>query len=145
VAVGKLRFADEALLAAEPPAAGELRLLTPKGHHFLNSTFANMPRQRKAQGSPTVLMHPDDAAMQGLLDGDEVQLTNQRGTLHAILKASDAILPGCAALDGKWWSSPHQTAALGNLLTPSLWSPAGQPAYNDTFVKIEAAAGRRHA
>jgi anaerobic selenocysteine-containing dehydrogenase len=143
--IGKLRFADEHLLAAEPPEAGELRLLTPKGHHFLNSTFANMPRQRKAQGGPTVLMHPDDAALRGLFDGDEVQLTNQRGTLHAILKANDAILPGCAALDGKWWLSPHQTAALGNLLTPSSWSPGGQPAYNDTFVKIEAAAGGRQA
>ncbi|CAN1551142.1 BisC Anaerobic dehydrogenases, typically selenocysteine-containing [Paracoccaceae bacterium] len=145
VTVGKLRFADEPILAPAPLEVGHLRLLTPKGHHFLNSTFANMPRQRKAQGGPTVLMHPDDAAMRGLLDGDKVHVTNQRGVLQATMKASDAILPGCAALDGKWWSSPHQTAALGNLLTPSSWSPGGQPAYNDTFVKIEAAAGRRQA
>jgi anaerobic selenocysteine-containing dehydrogenase len=143
--VGKLRLADEPFLAAAPPEAGELRLLTPKGHHFLNSTFANMPRQRKAQGGPTVLMHPDEAATRGLRDGDLVQIINRQGVLQAKMKASDAIRPGCAALDGKWWSSPQETAAHGNLLTPSSWSPGGQPAYNDTFVKIEAAAGRRQA
>jgi hypothetical protein len=27
---------------------------------------------------------------------------------------------------------------LANMLTPSSWSAGGQPAYNDTFVEVEA-------
>jgi hypothetical protein len=29
---------------------------------------------------------------------------------------------------------------MGNLLTPSSWTDAGQPAYNNTFVKVESAS-----
>ena len=46
---GKLRLFEEIPQPVEPPTAGHLQLLTPKSHYFLNSSFANMSRQRKAE------------------------------------------------------------------------------------------------
>jgi anaerobic selenocysteine-containing dehydrogenase len=131
----KLRFAGD---DPNPVASEALRLLTPKSHYFLNSSFANMPRHRKAQGRPTLEMHPDDAKVRGLEDGAVVKVSNERGAVTTSLAVSDIIRPGAVTLVGKWWGAPEETAALSNMLTPSIWSPGGQPAYNDTFVDVEA-------
>jgi len=131
----KLRFSGD---DPEPIASDSLRLLTPKSHYFLNSSFANMPRQRKGEGSPTLEMHPVDAGQRGLVDGQTVTIRNERGTVQTALLVSDIITPGAVTLVGKWWSEPEETAVLSNMLTPSSWSPGGQPAYNDTFVEVEA-------
>ncbi len=135
-----LRFASDELAPLAPEA---LRLLTPKSHYFLNSSFANMPRQRQAQGHPALEMNPDDATARGLVDGQAVVLRNDLGEIRIGLAVTDAICAGAVALVGKWWSEPAESDAVANLLSPSAWSPGGQPAYNDTFVQVEAAVGRR--
>ncbi len=101
-----------------------------------------MPRQRKAQGQPVLEMDPSDAAERGLVDGQPVVLRNGRGEVRVALALTDVIRAGAVALAGKWWSEPAETGAMANLLSPSSWSPAGQPAYNDTFIEVEAAEGR---
>ncbi len=141
-AKGRLRLTGETL---EPLETDGLRLLTPKSHYFLNSSFANMPRQRKAMGPPTVEMNPVDAAARRLVDGEAIAVSNHQGEIRAVLEITGRICPGALAMAGKWWSEPAETAAVANLLSPSSWSPGGQPAYNDTFVdvvaiKVEAAA-----
>lgn len=120
----------------EPPtrpaaAHAGLQLLTPKAHQFLNSTFANMPRQRKAEGRPMLYMHPADAASRALESDTAVRVHNQRGSLKAVLRVSEDILAGTVVLPGKWWS-----VDAGNLLTAMVYSPGGQPAYNDTYVEV---------
>lgn len=131
----KLRFADKVL---EPAPSGSLRLLTPKSHYFLNSSFANMPRQRKAQGNPALEMNPTDAAERNLVNGQTVVLRSGDGEIKVDLAVSDVISSGAVALIGKWWSKPEETNAVANFLTPASWSPGGQPAYNDTFVEVQA-------
>jgi anaerobic selenocysteine-containing dehydrogenase len=123
----------------EPPVVpstgpDRLHLLMPKAHQFLNSTFVNMPRQRKAEGQPTLHMHPADAAARGLETGMAVCIHNDRGRLSAVLQVSTDIREGTAALPGKWWHSES-----GNLLTSALYAPGGQPAFNDTFVDVSRA------
>ena len=113
-----------------------LQLLTPKSHYFLNSSFANMPRQRKGQQRPTLDMNPVDAAARQVEDGQEIVVKNPQGELHAWLRITDEVRPGVAALPGKWWSVPLATGAVGNLLTPASWAPGGQPAFNETFVEV---------
>ena len=112
------------------------RLLTPKAHYFLNSSFANMPRQRHAQGRPMLAINSGDARARGLTDNQEVLVKNQQGALRAWLHVTEDVSRGVVALPGKWWSVPAETGAVGNLLTPSSWSPGGQPAFNDTFVEV---------
>ncbi|GGG21676.1 molybdopterin containing oxidoreductase [Caldovatus sediminis] len=138
-----LRLARGVSLPSAPPE-GMLRLLTPKAHFFLNSSFVNQPRQRRAEGRPTLDMAPADAAARGLRDGEGVRLRNARGAIPATLRVTDAVPPGVVALPGKWWSLPEEEGAVANLLSPSAWSPGGQPAFNDTFVEVvgAGAAGR---
>lgn len=136
---GALRIAGPEPLLPTAPKTGMLRLLTPKAHYFLNSTFANMARQRRAMGRPTVELHPDDAAERNLVDGDRVQLNNDLAVVHAWARVTDEVRPGVAALTGKWWGVPAETAAVANLLSSSRWSPGGQPAYNDTWIAVTAA------
>lgn len=120
---------------------GQLQLLTPKPHQFLNSTFANMERQRRAMGGPTVYLHPADADQLGLEDRCDVELRNEGGLVHAELRISDEVIPGVAILPGKWWTQDVGGSGV-NSLTPAGWSPGGQPAYNDTFVTVTEASGR---
>ena len=120
------------------PAPGMFRLLTPKAHYFLNSSFANMPRQRRAQGRPMLAMNSADATARGFADHQELVVKNQQGRITAWLHVTEDIRPGVVALPGKWWSVPPKTGAVANVLTPSSWSPGGQPAFNDTFVEVAA-------
>jgi len=125
-------------LPLQPPAAGMLRLMTPKAHFFLNSSFANQTRQRRAEGRPTLDMNLADAASRGLHDGEAVRIANAQGAIQATLRVTDAVVTGAVALPGKWWGALD--GAVANLLSPSAWSPGGQPAYNDIFVVVRAEA-----
>ena len=125
----ELRLARGVPLPPARPAAGMLQLLTPKAHYFLNSSFVNQPRQRRAQGRPTLDMAPADAADRGLQDGQSVRLRNAQGAIPATLRITDAVAPGIVALPGKWWTLPEEDGAVANLLSPSAWSPGGQPAF----------------
>ncbi|MBW3664434.1 MAG: molybdopterin-dependent oxidoreductase [Actinobacteria bacterium] len=137
---GALRISGPAPSLPAPPGDGLLRLLTPKSHHFMNSTFANMPRQRKAMRRPTLDMHPDDAGSRGLVDGDHVEVNNGSVTVRGWLRTTDDVRPGVVAMAGKWWGAPDDDSAVANLLSSSAWSPGGQPTYNDTWVLVAGAA-----
>jgi anaerobic selenocysteine-containing dehydrogenase len=135
-----LRLSDEVPVPARP-MNGWLQLLTPKSHFFLNTTFANMPRQRAAMKRPTLEMHPVDAAARNLTEGQAVEVRNERGSVRAWLTTTDSLHAGVVALPGKWWSMPPDTAANANMLSASRWAPHGQPAFNDTFVEVIPAGG----
>jgi anaerobic selenocysteine-containing dehydrogenase len=119
-----------------PPDELSLRLLTPKSHYFLNTSFANMPRQRSSMRRPTLDVHPDDARVLGIEDGSRVEIRNDQGFVLAHAHVTDAMHRGTVALPGKWWHQPD--GASVNVLTPARWAPGGQPAYNDTFVHVVA-------
>jgi len=136
----KLTMTGESLAPPPKNPPQRLQLLTPKSHYFLNSSFANMPRQRDAQGGPTLEMNTSDAMTRGLSDGQQIVIKNVLGKVHAALHITNNVCSGVVSLPGKWWSRPTETGAVGNMLTPSSWSPGGQPAYNDTFVEVESAS-----
>jgi anaerobic selenocysteine-containing dehydrogenase len=133
----RLRISDGPVEAPDQPDEGLLQLLTPKSHYFLNSTFANMPRHKQSQGAPAVTLNAADAARLSLTEGQTVRLRLGSGVLHAVLKLSDGIRPGIASFEGKWWEEEESRRQLMNSLTPSRWSPAGQPAYNEVYVRVE--------
>jgi anaerobic selenocysteine-containing dehydrogenase len=131
-----LRLARGVPLPLRRPDGGLLQLLTPKAHYFLNSSFVNQPRQRRAQGGPTLSMNPADAAERGLTDGQSVRLRNAQGAISARLRITDVVALGVVGLPGKWWGLPEEDGAVANLLSSSAWSPGGQPAFNDTFIEV---------
>ncbi len=129
-----VQISGEIPLPPLPDTPTMLQLLTPKSHYFMNSSFANMPRQRKGMTRPTLELHPDDAEQRSVRDGDLVEIRNQGGTVRVHAHITDTIHQGAAALAGKWWNDPDGAAV--NVLVPPRWSPGGQPAYNDTFVEV---------
>jgi len=68
-----------------------------------------------------------------------VVLRGGAARIEAVLKVSDGLRAGILSLEGKWWDRDDPSAAAMNRLTPSAWSPAGQPAYNETYVTVEPA------
>lgn len=130
---------DGVVLPPAPPSPDMLRLMTPKAHFFLNSSFANQPRHRRAEGRPTLDMTPADAAARGLRDGDAVKVRNVQGAIEVTLRITDAVVAGAVALPGKWWGVPEDEGAVSNLLCPGAWSPGGQPAFNEIFVEVVSA------
>ncbi|MCA9876434.1 MAG: molybdopterin oxidoreductase family protein [Thermomicrobiales bacterium] len=136
---GRAEFYSEPLAAAghDPlpgyvPAGGQdsveypLTLISGKSAlHFLNSSFANLPRHLKAEQEPRLLMHPEDAAPRGIADGDRVQVCNAQGQLSLHVTLGDAVIPGVVAMPSGWWASRSPGGASANLLTPDGLSDAG--------------------
>lgn len=133
----RLCVGDGVPLPAVAPSPGHLQLLTPKGHFFLNTTFADMPRHQQSAERPTLEISREDAEVRGLGDGSMVEVRNTRGSICTHLTVVDGMQRGVVALPGKWWNlaTARAGSAVNDLTTP-VWSSAGQPAYNEIFVEV---------
>ena len=114
--------------APDGPAAGRgaptengstetLLVLTPKSHHFLNSTAVNHQRLRVMAGEPSVLVAPVDADARGLVDGQLVCLRSANGSLTVPVRRSEDVLPGTAVLISNWWTNDFPGGSGANALT----------------------------
>ena len=73
--------------------------------HFLNTSYAHLPRHLRAQGAPEVQIDPVDAGVRGIADGDRVRLWNERGELVVTARVGDGVRPGVVAVPNGWWRS----------------------------------------
>ncbi|MCI0349426.1 MAG: molybdopterin oxidoreductase family protein [Acidobacteriales bacterium] len=115
-----------------------LALITPANHYFLNSTFANVPRQLQRAGAATVVIHPDDATSGGITTGDEVRISNARGSFLAIAEVSDRVRPGVvASTKGRWPCQSKQHTTV-NATVDDRDSDMGSGAvYHDNRVRVD--------
>lgn len=139
----KLRLCGGVPSPVPAPSPELLQLLTPKGHYFLNSSFAHAARQRRAMQHPMLEMNGEDAAARGLINGQAVELRGDCGSLRVHLNLTDDMHRGVVALRGKWWSADVGGGVNVNDLTAPAWSAAGQPAYNEIFVEVSAVSVRQ--
>jgi anaerobic selenocysteine-containing dehydrogenase len=121
-------------LALEYPLA----LVTPANHYFLNSIFANVPRQLRRSGAPTLLIHPEDAAPRHIAAGDEVRVANARGSFMAVADVSDRIRPGVVASTKGHWPRDSKEGATVNATVDERDSDMGGGAvYHDNRVRVD--------
>jgi anaerobic selenocysteine-containing dehydrogenase len=121
-------------LALEYPLA----LVTPANHYFLNSIFANVPQQLRRSGSPTLLVHPDDAAPRRIGSGDEVRVANARGSFVASAEVTDRIRPGVVACTKGHWPRHSKEGATVNATVDERDSDMGGGAvYHDNRVRVD--------
>jgi len=114
-----------------------LALLTPADHYFLNSIFANIPAQQRRAGSPTLLMHPDDARTRGIASGDEVSITNARGAFVAVAALTEGIRRGVVASPKGRWPQHAKTGATVNATVDERNADMGGGAvYHDNRVQV---------
>ncbi len=82
-----------------------LTLISPKAHHFINSSFNNVATLTRREGRPTLEIHPADAAARGIADGDRVRVFNDRGDCCLFALVTDRVRPGVVASPATWWAS----------------------------------------
>jgi len=116
-----------------------LVMLSSKSHAFLNSSFGNLPRQRRISGEPHLIIHPDDAGMRSIRDGQSVNIYNDRGTIRAVAKLSDNVVQGVVVAPMGHWPSLAESPTV-NAITATEYADFGRaPTFADTQVEVAVA------
>ncbi|MGN6697747.1 MAG: molybdopterin-containing oxidoreductase family protein [Thermomicrobiales bacterium] len=120
-----------------------LTLISPKAHHFINSTFNDVETLTRREGGPAIELHPDDAAARGIRDGDRVRVFNDRGECFLLARVCDTVRPGVAASPATWWPSAFADGQGINRLTSSRAADMGGGAtFYTNLVQVERAPVR---
>ncbi len=120
--------------------AHPFRLATSPARNFLNSTFNETPTSLAAEKRPTVLIHPDDAAMHGIADGDYVVLGNLRGEVRLHARLFDGLRRGVLIAESIWPNSAYADGRGINTLTGAdSIAPFGGAAFHDNKAWVRRA------
>ncbi len=123
-------------LAARYPLA----LITPPARNFLNTSFANLPRFRDAEGGPKLQIHPDDAAARGIADGARLRIHNDRGEFHARAEVTGDVRRGVVVSPSVWWQKFSGDGNNANAVTSSAPTDmGGGPIFYDCLVEVARA------
>ncbi|MBT6273376.1 MAG: molybdopterin-dependent oxidoreductase, partial [Chromatiales bacterium] len=100
-------------LGSEKVADHPLHLLSDQPTRRLHSQLDASPysQAEKIQGRQPVTIHPDDARVRGIEDGNLVRIYNNRGACLAGARVSEDIRPGVVRLSTGAWFDPSD---LGN-------------------------------
>ena len=119
-----------------------LTLISSPAHHFLNSSFVNVPALRRSVGEPELLMHPDDAMPRGITEGMRVTIHNDRGRFSALARVEPTIRPGSVWAPSVWWTKLTSDGRNANDTTSQHETDLGGGAvFYDNLVNVSAAAG----
>ncbi|MCY1290297.1 Nitrate reductase [compost metagenome] len=144
-------LADLGRLAAQPvPQPGELVLIGRRHVRSNNSWMHNYHRLVKGKPRHQLLMHPDDLARRGLVDGQRVRVRSRVGIVEVEVAASDEMMPGVVSLPHGWGHgrpgvrmaiASAQPGASANDLTDErqLDAVSGNAALNGVPVEVSAA------
>jgi anaerobic selenocysteine-containing dehydrogenase len=137
-AMPKLPDHWEVIEAAD--AEHPFRLATSPARGFLNSSFTEMPSSRAKEGRPTVMIHPDDAAAHGIVDGEEAVLGNTRGEVRLHARYFDGLRRGVLIAESVWPNAAYRDGRGINTLTGAdAVAPCGGAAFHDNKVWIRPA------
>ncbi|HEX8832003.1 MAG TPA: molybdopterin dinucleotide binding domain-containing protein, partial [Longimicrobium sp.] len=133
--------AESAEASPERAAVFPLMLLSPPEHPFMNSTFVNIPALERAAGAQAkLLLHPNEAAIRGISDGDRVRTFNTRGHFWARAVVTDDVRPGVAVSYGVRWASRSDGGTTVNDTTSQAVADMGGGAvFYDNAVEVELA------
>jgi anaerobic selenocysteine-containing dehydrogenase len=148
---GKLEFYSEALARQGlPPMPGwqpdpvettqgaqwPLRLLTGPGYFLSHTAFSGVAFLRQREGAPYCVLHPQDATVRNLREGDRVRLVNERGSVGLVLRVRDEIQPGVVLVPGQ---RPDDETLEGcvNMLCSDAYTDMGEGAtYQSTWLDV---------
>jgi anaerobic selenocysteine-containing dehydrogenase len=122
-------------LAAKYP----LQLISSPRHQFLNSTFVNVDSLRR-DAAPEIVLHTNDAAQRGIMDGARVVVANDRGFFTGIARVGDTVREGVANAPSIWWTKLADDGKNANDTTSQLLTDLGNgPVFYDNLVEITVA------
>lgn len=115
-----------------------LALISPAAHAFLNSSFANLPKQLRQELHPFVEIHPRDAEARGIKNGDSVRAYNERGSCELAAVVTTRAREGVVVSPSVWWNklSPGQVN-INQLTSQQLTDMGGGATFYDALIEIE--------
>jgi len=115
-----------------------LALISPASDKRITSTFGGC---HAAEAPPALEMHPHDARMRGLRDGQRVRVWNDLGEVHLPLAVSDAVPAGVVCtFKGAWMASSDNGQTI-SALCPAHHADLSEGAcFNDARVEVTALA-----
>ncbi|WP_173934521.1 molybdopterin-dependent oxidoreductase [Chelativorans sp. Marseille-P2723] len=138
----------EEWLGADLARTYPIHLLTPQPERRLHGQmdWSAHSREGKVREREVMRIHPEDAAMRGINDGDAVRLFNERGSCFAIASLDDGLTRGVALLPTGATYDPDGTGDRNsnpNVLTRDIGtSELGQGcAAQSCLVEVEKFAG----
>ena len=108
---------------------------------FLNSSFTETPSSLRRERRPTALLHPEDCAALGVVDGDRVRLGNERGDVVVHAQLAEGQQRGVVVVEGIWPNRHFENGIGINALTSAEpgW-PNGGAVFHDTAVWVKPVA-----
>ncbi len=108
------------------PKQGRIRLLSPASPWQMNDSYGNDAKILERLGPARVALHPADAAILGLKEGDEAKLTNETGALVLNVTLSDVIPEGVALSHKGRWPKKERERVNVNVLNPGRKTDMGE-------------------
>lgn len=96
------RLAKRVDAAAEGQSRSGLLLTSRRHVRSNNSWMHNVNVLVKGKDRCTLLIHPDDAARLGIIDGALARVTSENGSLEVAAEVSDEMMPGVVSLPHGW-------------------------------------------
>jgi len=116
------------------------RLVAAPARQFLNTSFTETPTARRREGRPTALIHPEDAARLGIVEGGRVRLGNARGAVTVHARLFDGLQPGVVVVESIWPNADFaEQVGINALISDDPAPPVGGAVFHDTAVWMEAA------
>jgi anaerobic selenocysteine-containing dehydrogenase len=114
-----------------------LALISPASDRRISSTFGGLSF---SVDTPTMDMHPDDAAARSLRDGTRVRVWNDLGEVFLPLRVTDEVRPGVVcSLKGAWMHTSDNGQTISALCPAHHADISGGACYNDARVEVAAA------
>ncbi|CAN1513260.1 BisC Anaerobic dehydrogenases, typically selenocysteine-containing [Burkholderiaceae bacterium] len=124
----------------EAPTAQDtypLAMISPPARNFLNSSFVNVKSLRDMEGEPLLEIHPNDASLRQLQDGDMVRVFNDRGSYECKAHVSTRARVGMVVGLGIWWRKLGANGTNVNELTSQKLTDMGRaPVFYDCAVQV---------
>lgn len=117
-----------------------LMFISPPNHNFLNSSFANVGKHMELEKQPLLQIHPQDAELRGIADGDEVIVWNDRGRYEVKASVTDKMLPGTVVSQGLWWEQEGKPRRANALTSDRLADMGGGAVFFSTVVEVRRRA-----
>ncbi|MDE1177032.1 MAG: molybdopterin-dependent oxidoreductase [Edaphobacter sp.] len=123
--------------------AGEypLEFLPRKADNFMNSTFANIPvhQRMEARTAGYLEMHRSDAVPRGIMDGDEVEIFNARGSIKLRAHIDGQVGEGVVAARLEWNKLSGGGLNINALTSERLTDIGGGATFYSTLVEVRKA------
>ena len=116
------------------------RLVVPPARGFLNTTFTETPGSVAREVEPRALIHHEDAARLGIVEGGLVWLGNARGEVKLRARPAETARPGVVIVEGNWPGDAYlDRVGINVLIGADPVPPSGGAAFHDTAVWMRSA------